>query len=140
MLFVRHFNSILLFPYHDSAGNKYDEQMVSHLQLDATSSNKPIFLVGNIPDNIKNIVLREKNGRVSEKDSELLIKFPYDRDMIERFDERFAVDADTQVFANYINNGLIRVYYKDSLGNVDALSIDGMERPTPEVLYKLKGS
>ena len=137
MLFIRHFYSSLLFPWYDSEGNKHDEQMVRHLELTSESGNRPIFLVGNIPARIKQILTEEMDGGVSAEDSKLLIQFPYDRDMIEKFDDRFAVDSDTQTYAYVTTKGLIRVLYKDSFGNLDGIIIDSLNDPTLEVLNKL---
>ena len=89
MLFVRHFYSSLLFPWYDSEGNKHDVQMKEHLELIPSSERRPIFLVGNIPADIKKVLTEEASAGVSSEDSALYMQFPYNADMIEKFDERF---------------------------------------------------
>jgi len=134
MLFIRHFYSDLLFPYYDSSGNKYDDQMREHLKITEDTVHRPIFLVGKIPDNIKGVKIGEIDDGINDSDSSLFIRFPYDKEMLERFDERFEVDSDTQVYAYTTVNGLIRVFYKDSFGNLNGIIIDGLDNLTLEVM------
>ena len=137
MLFIRHFYSDLLFPYYDSSGKKYDDQMREHLKITEETIHRPIFLVGKIPDNIREVKIREIDDGINDSDSSLFIRFPYDKEMLERFDERFEVDTDTQVYAYTTVNGLIRVFYKDSFGNLNGIVIDGLDSTTLEVMNTL---
>ena len=82
----------------------------------------PIFLVGKIPENILSARLREISSR--DDNSELFIYFPYSKDMLEKFDERFEVDQDTQVYAYTDKTGVIRIFYKDSFGNLNGIILD----------------
>ncbi len=139
MLFMRHFNTAILYPVYDVNGVKLKSYSEAQLSLTPTSTNKPIFLVGNIPENIRNKKIEEIDNGIPEEDSELLIEIPYTRDEISRFDQRFDVDMDTQVFAYIGAQGLMRVLYKDKLGFLNSLIVDGLDDPTPEVWYVSKG-
>jgi hypothetical protein len=138
MLFIRHFQSDLLFPFYDSNGEINNENMKEHLEIKESTTHRPIFLVGMIPDNIKAIISKEIDSGVSYLDSELFIYFPYDKDMLQRFDDRFGVDVDTQVYAYTTKTGLIRIFYKDSLGNLNGIILDALKNPTLEVINKFK--
>ncbi len=140
MLFVRHFHSNLLFPTYDSNGNMNNENMKKHLGLTEETTNRPIFLVGNIPESIRATKLRELNNGVKEADSELFIHFPYGKDMLEKFDERFEVDVNTQVFADTGKEGLIRIFYKDSFDNLSGIILNALNSPDLEVMKKFKDS
>jgi len=136
MLFVRHFHTDLLFPFYDSDGNINNEDMKAQLDLTEDSDNPPIFLVGKIPDNILAARLREIDS--GEDNSELYIYFPYDKEMLEKFDERFDVDTDTQVYAYTTALGLVRIFYKDSFDNLNGIILDALDKPTLEVMNKFK--
>ena len=138
MLFVRHFSAALLDPVYDSAGNKVDNYLRNNLIVTSNSKNKPIFLVGKIPEDIRNKMVEEINKGISLADSELFINHSYSSDEIERFDDRFDVDMDTQVFGNTDSKGLVRVLYKDKLGLLNALSLDALGLGLPEVWYDSK--
>jgi len=136
MLFIRHFQTNLLFPFYNSNGDINNEDMNRHLEIGEDTSSFPIFLVGKIPENILSARFREiDNG---EDHSELFITFPYDKAMLEKFDERFEVDVDTQVYAYTTKTGLIRIFYKDSLGNLNGIIFNSLDRPTLEVMNKFK--
>jgi hypothetical protein len=88
MLFIRHFYSALLFPWRDTDGNLHDDQMRRHLEVtdeDTTvdppksrTTNNPIFLVGVIPEKIRNSIKRDIDNDVARIDSDLAIYFPYE--------------------------------------------------------------
>jgi hypothetical protein len=138
MLFVRHFHTSLLFPYYDSNGDMNNENMKDHLELTEDSTNLPIFLVGNIPENIMDARLREISS--GDDNSELYIHFPYDQDTLEKFNENFAVDADTQTYAYTTKTGLIRVFYKDAFDNLDGIIMNALDESVLEVKNKFKDS
>jgi len=138
MLFIRHFQTDLLFPFYDSNGDMNNEDMKEHIGLTEITDSLPIFLVGKIPDNIKAARLREIDNK--EDNSELFIHFPYDKETLEKFDERFEVDVDTQVYAYTTKTGLIRIFYKDSFGNLNGIILDSLKKPILEVMNKFKES
>ncbi len=138
MLFVRHFQSDLLFPFYDSNGNMNNDNMKEYLTITEETTNRPIFLVGKIPENIKEARIREIDNGISHEDSELFIYFPYNKEMLEKFDERFEVDVNTQVYAYTTKNGLIRIFYKDNFGNLNGIILDALNIPTLEVMNKFK--
>jgi hypothetical protein len=138
MLFIRNFSAALLIPVYDVNGNKVNEYLRKNLSLQNNSNNKPIFLIGNIPENIRAKKIEEIDNGISLENSELFFDIPYSREEVERFDERFDVDVDTQTFAYVDISGLMRVFYKDSLGNLNVLSIDAVNNSTLEIWYSSK--
>ena len=46
---------------------------------------------------------------------------------------------DTQPISFTMNTGLIRIFYKDSLGYLDGISLNNLDNPVPEVFYKYIG-
>jgi len=87
MLFIRHFQTNLLFAWYDSKGILQDQQMIRHLEIvdeDLTidppidrTKNLPIFLVGVIPEKIRNSIKEDIDNEILIKDSDLAIYFPY---------------------------------------------------------------
>ena len=71
--------------------------------------------------------------------SEIAFIIPYELDMVEKFDERFALDTDTQSFGYTTRKGVIRIFYKDSFEVLQSLMLNGVKNPIPEILYKPKG-
>lgn len=140
MLFIRHFQSDLLFPFYDSSGDINNDNMKKHLDVTDETSPRPIFLVGKIPENIREFRINEIDNNISSSDSELFIYFPYDKLLMEKFDERFEIDTDTQVYAYTTKTGLIRIFYKDSFGNLNGIILDAKNVPTLEVMNKFKGT
>jgi hypothetical protein len=144
MLFVRHFQTSLLFPFYDSNGNINNENMKKHIRLTKkteeteASTNLPIFLVGKIPDSILEARLREISS--DDDNSELYIHFPYDKETLKKFDENFAVDSDTQAYAYTTKTGLIIIFYKDAFDNLDGIILDSLKSPKLEVKNKFKES
>ena len=127
MLFIRHLSSYLL--------NSDEDKMKEYLELNSSSANKPIFLVGNMPEQMRNKKVEEINNSISREDSELLINIPYNTQEVEKFNENFNVDMETQVFGYTTPQGLIRVLYKDNFGLLNSIVIDSLIKPTPEVWY-----
>jgi hypothetical protein len=155
MLFLRHFSTDALLPWVDSKGNKQDEGIRRAIELtdvDTTvdppkdrTTNVPIFLVGVIPDIIKNEIIDEIENEVRQEDSKLFISFPYtdpdepnnkdkNKAMVNLFNEDFAIDTETQVYACTTAKGLIRIFYKDSFGNLESILVDSLISPTLEVM------
>ncbi len=139
MLFMRHFSTAILYPVYDTNGVKLESYSEEQLSLTPTSTNNPIFLVGNMPEAMRNKRVEEIDNGISQDNSELLIDIPYTRDEISRFDERFDVDMDTQVFAYIGSQGIMRILYKDKLGLLNSLIVDSLNAPTPEVWHISKG-
>ncbi len=138
MLFVRHFQSDLLFPFYDSNGEMNNTDMKEHLEITEDTTHLPIFLVGKIPESILTARFNEISS--GQDNSELYIHFPYDRDTLEKFDERFEVDTNTQTYSYTTRQGLIRIFYKDNFGNLNGIILDALNKPTLEVMNKFKGT
>ncbi len=135
MLFMRHFSSSSLNPIYDIDGDIVNSQIKNDLELTSSSSNKPIFLVGNMPEDIRNKKIEEIDNNVLEKDSELMIKISYNKEEVEKFNEEFNVDTNTQAYGYTSTNGLIKVLYKDNFDLLNSIIVDSMNSPTPEVWY-----
>jgi hypothetical protein len=140
MLFVRHFDSQLLFPLYDSQGNLDAEYTNKQIELTESSWNKPIFLAGEIPESIRQEKVEEINNKVLQKDSEFLINIPYSKEIINRCDSQMSLDTETQPVGFALESGLMRVFYKDILGNVRGVVLNGMEQPTLEIFLKSSSS
>jgi len=159
MLFIRYFHTNTLFSWYDSGGVLHDEQMKQSLEIanaDYTASppkertkNVPIFLVGTIPDGIKEILVSDIENDVYPASSELFIEFPYkdpdnpsdkdkNKEMVNRFNENFALDLDTQAYGITTARGIIRIFYRDSLGHINSIVLDSLNRPTLEVMNVFK--
>ena len=155
MLFIRHFQTNELFTWTGSNREIQDIGIKRHLEItDADStvsppkgrtSHLPIFLVGVIPEEIKNSIKSDISNDIPIEESDLAIVFPYkdpdnpsdinaNRAMVDIFNENFKLDTNTQVYAHSTGKGLIRVFYKDSLGNINGIIIDSLESPTLEVM------
>jgi hypothetical protein len=195
MLFVRNFYTNLLFPWIDSNGNLRNEHMIRHVEVtdeDFTAkppkkrtNNVPIFLVGVIPEKIRDSIKDDIENDISLENSDLAIYFPYkdpddhtglteqevkdlNKDMVDIFDQdttvkmritdengnwldtagdkvfkevetNFEVDTNTQPYAFVTAKGLIRVFYKDSIGNIDGIIIDSLIDPNLEVMNIFNG-
>jgi len=161
MLFIRHFYTNSLFSWYDSEGKLHDEEMRSAFELidgDLTTTpptertkNVPIFLVGVIPEGIKKTIIYDIDNNISSSNSELFTIFPYkdpddpsnkekNKEMVNRFNEDFALDLDTQVYSITTAKGLIRIFYRDSFGNIDGILLDNLNSPTLEVMNVFKGT
>jgi hypothetical protein len=87
MLFIRHFHTNVFFPWTDEEGNSHDDQIVRSLEVtdeDLTAdppknrtSNVPIFLVGVIPEKIRDSIKDDIENDISTENSDLAIYFPY---------------------------------------------------------------
>ena len=136
MLFMRHFNSSSLNPFYDVDGNIINGHIKDDLELTSSSANKPIFLVGNMPEQMRDKKIEEIDNNVLEKDSELMVRIPYSKEEVEKFNEDFNVDMDTQVYGYTSTNGLIKVLYKDSFDLLNSIIVDSLgKNSTPEIWY-----
>lgn len=155
MLFIRHFYTNKLFTWNDSEGSSHDQFIRNHLEVtdeDLTAeppknrtAHVPIFLVGVIPERIRNSIKDDIENDVSIEDSDLAIFFPYkdpdnpsdkndNKAMVDIFNEDFAVDTNTQPYSFVTAKGLIRVFYRDSIGNINGIIIDSLIDPNLEVM------
>jgi hypothetical protein len=135
MLFLRNFQSNLISVNYNNENEKDDTQVRNYFKITTENGNKPIFLLGNIPDEIRNEIGKKD---IITKLPILTLVFPYDNETLKKFNEDYAIDDDTQSFGHYVRKGTMRVFYKDSFGNLRAVSING-PIPYPETWYKVKG-
>jgi hypothetical protein len=137
MLFVRHLQAPMLI-LQEIDGEVDDTQIYDHLTITRGNLTNPIFLIGEIPEDIRTMRITEMQNDVSFNDSAIAFKIPYDEEMVSKFDDRFSVDDYTQALGQTYRDGSVRVFYKDSFGNLNGLTMKGVLNITPEVLYKLK--
>lgn len=158
MLFLRNFSTSRLSGLVDSDGNFHNEDIINHLELtddfDADppkerSTNLPIFLVGIIPDSIKTTLKNEIDDEIEISESELFVYFPYkdpdtptdkkaNKEMVDRFDEKFEVDTNTQPYGIMTATGITRIFYKDQFGNIDGIILNSHFEPVLEVMNVFK--
>ena len=142
MMFMRYFRSNLLEKIWKNQNNQIvseDNEMKKELEVNRDSDNKPLFLVGILPQEIKDKQkekIENQKNRVVDT-SNLAIEIPYTSDMLDKFNQNFALDTDTQPFAFMNREGLIRVFYKDSMGILRGLIVNGYRNVYPQVLYDL---
>jgi len=134
MLFLRNLQSNMLFSQWEN-GYKDESALLSYLDIKEDSGNKPIFLIGNIPTDIKEKKKEEIDNNINGKESELAIIIPYDKEMIDRFNDDFILDTNTQAYGYTTRIGLTRVFYKDIFGNLNGLIINGLYYVTPEIFF-----
>jgi len=160
MLFVRNLQANSLYSWRNNDGKLEDQDMIRHLEIkdeDLTldpirkrTENLPIFLVGNIPDVLKTDIKNEIGNKTPAEDSVLAFIFPYtdpdtpgdieaNKAMVDRFNADFDIDTNTQVYAYTTATGLIRIFYKDSLGQMNGIIIDSFTSPNLEVMNVFKG-
>lgn len=137
MLFLRHFDTVLLFSSKKDDDGTVNKES-SYVKLVEDSPNKPIFIIGNIPDRIKRKVIDEKNNNLEPglEGSDILVRFPYTSKQIEEFDEKFSIDVDTQPYAITSQTGLSRIFYKDIIGNLNSVVLNGSLNPVLEIWLK----
>ena len=142
MLFLRRLQSSRLFPDYnkneDGTATKDISKIEEHLNIVEGSSTRPLFLVGSLPSNIKEKRLEEIENGISVADSDLAIKIFYDADMTERMDSRFSIDSNTQSWGYTLDEGELRVFYKDSSGLLNSLVINGVSYVTPDIMFDRK--
>jgi len=140
MLLMRAIPNNLLVVETDENGDKDDTFLRNFLNIESNYYGfRPIFISGYIPDDILDVRVKELEKESStgvEVDSDIAIIFPYGIDDIKKFNIDFELDTSTQVFAYTTNNGSVRVFYKDSLGNLNGAYISG-ENSTPEIFYEI---
>lgn len=134
MLFLRNIQSEALNVYYKKDGQVDYTRVTEYFKITPNSGNKPIFLIGNIPEEIK-----DKIGKKDSTGNPLLAFIvPYNQEIVNIFNSNLELDTDTQPFGYYMRKGVIRLFYKDSTGNMNSISVGGFYIPSPEVLYKLK--
>ena len=149
MLFIRSFQSSLLLQF-DEAEDSY----VERFNITKRTGNKPIFIVGNIPEEMREQRKFELEqisaGERDLNDSELGFVIPYlsssadikkattsgNYGLIDKFNEDFSLDTDTQVCAYSTGRGLIRIFYQDNLGVLRAVDLNAESFPVPEILLE----
>lgn len=134
MLFVRYLDISILYPVPSSGEVDRGDLIRQSLEISGHGDNNPIFLMGSIPETIKNIKLDELNNKTKVEDSALLIIFPYTKSMIEKMDEKFGIDSATQPYGFTYKDGLERIFYKDTYGNLNGLVLNGRRDPNPECM------
>jgi hypothetical protein len=141
MLLLRVMPPSLMTVVIDGDGNKDDTLLRNFLQIDKNFTGyRPIFISGQIPEKVLDLRVKELEKEEltgEEVESEIAILFPYGLEDIEKFDENFALDTSTQVFAYTTDNGDVRVLYKDIFNNLNGAYING-ESTTPEIFYTIK--
>ena len=161
MLFVRHFQTNTLFAWYDLDNNLHDEQMKSVLEITdkdlsvsppkERTKNIPIFLVGTIPDEIKKTIIYDIENNISPINSDLFFYFPYkdpdepsnkekNKEMVNRFNENFAIDVDTQSYGVTTSVGLMRIFYRDNFGNINGILVDALHEPILETMNIFRGN
>ena len=113
MLFTRKLQGSLL-RLENQDDKEAEEKIRRYLNITKESKNKPVFLVGSMPDGIRDAL---KNS-----DPELLIEFCYPSEFLDLFNEDFAVDTSTQPDGFFTDN-LTRLFYQDEDGSIHALTI-----------------
>jgi len=126
MLFVRHFYSNLI--------SRYGDQIYEYMELNEQSASRPIFLIGEMDDSIKEQARKDKIEDIRLKDSDMYIDIPYDIDMLELFDNSLSVDINTQPYAYVTKTGIARISYKDGNGKLCFINLNGLNNPIPEQL------
>jgi hypothetical protein len=128
MLFMRKLQSNVLFSKEEGKVDGNSQKITNYISVSKSNGNKPIFLVGILSDKIKQNLDSE----------ELAITIPYPEDMINKFNENFALDVNTQVVGYKTNSGFTRIFYKDSQGQLQGIILNG-NNPILECMLELKG-
>ncbi len=148
MLFIRSFGSSLLLQF-----NEEEDSFLEQFNITKGTGNKPIFIIGNIPEEMREqrkLELEEiADGERDLNDSELGFIIPYlsssvdikkaaasgDYSLIDKFNEDFSLDTETQVCAYATGKELIRIFYQDSLGVLRAVDMNA-DFPAPEIFLE----
>ncbi|MCF7795986.1 hypothetical protein K9M42_02735 [Patescibacteria group bacterium] len=140
MMFIRYFQLDMLLhsdiDNSDDVNNSilYNQLLISNDKKD----NFPIFLVGKLSNQIKMSLKNDFEQGIAYEDSNRLVYFPYEEDMIDKFNDDFAIDSTTQPHAYKVREGLNRIFYKDINGKLNALLINGMYDISFECMFKDK--
>ena len=137
MLFMRNLQSNLLEPKVVD-GERDNTNVLKHLEVTRNVEHKPLFLMGQMPDGIKEQKQIELQEHIPEYDSELGILISYPSNVIEKFDENLAIDPDTQPLGYITRQGLLRIFYKNSLRDINSIIVDGFYICYPEIFYEPK--
>ncbi len=136
MLFMRRFSPNEFKIKYDKNGEKDDTEVRNLVEINPNiESSRPLFIVGNIPDDI----LQERIFEITSGviDSAIAILFPYTAGVLIKFDSTMAIDDTTQVGAYVSREGEVKVIYKDYLDKLNGVSIQGIN-VKPEIFYKAK--
>jgi len=139
MLLTRTVPLSIFRPEYDSDGNLDEVKLRSSLEVKKEYLNsRPVFVVGNIPNSILDARISELSSATpDDEDSEISIIFPYPSNVLIKFDELMAVDVTTQVCGYTLRNGDVKVIYKDILGGLNGVWIQG-DSVVPEIFYIVK--
>ena len=137
MLFLRNLQSNLLETTIVN-GHKDNTKLLKQLEVTKNEDHKPLFLIGHIPDGIKEQKQQELQNYIPEYDSELGILISYPLNTLDKFDENLAIDIDTQPLGYTNRQGLLRIFYKNSLRDLSSIVVDGFYICYPEIFYKPK--
>lgn len=142
MLLMREIPTAFLEVRINNSGIIDDSELRAFLSIEeAFYGFRPLFISGQIPEDILNIRIDELKQEAlgNNVDSKIAIRFPYDLNNIVKFNSNFELDTSTQVFAYVMDSGLIRVFYKDIFGNLNAAYING-NISVPEIFFTFKGT
>ena len=137
MLFLRNLQSNLLETTVVD-GQLDNSKLLKQLEVTDNLDHKPLFLIGDMPDGIKEKKRQELQNGVPELDSELGILISYPSGVLAKFDENLSVDVDTQSLGYINRQGIVRVFYKNGLRDLNSLIVDGFYICYPEIFYKPK--
>jgi hypothetical protein len=140
MLLVRSLQAGMLTVQLDYGGAEItidDTQIVDHLTIEKGNSTNPVFIIGEMPENIRNMRIEEMDNNINYAESAIAIKIPYLKNVISKFDSNLAVDDGTQAWGETTKNGVVKVFYRDSLGNINTATMNGNVFVVPELMYYL---
>ena len=112
---MRIFNGSML-----SVNSSNEQQIKSYFDLNAQSSTRPTFIVGELEDD-----LRQKLNNNSINNKTLLVYFPYGKDNVDKFNSNMAINDTVQPTGYYAKNGLLRIFYNSAQGPIFGVSFDG---------------
>lgn len=139
MLFVRYLDISILYPTISSDKDDRGDLIRQRLEIQGETNDefmekRSIFLIGEIPEEMRTLKVQELEDNLTVEESDFVIFFPYNKDMISKMDSRFAIDSATQPCGFTYKDGLQRIFYKDSLGNLNGLILNGRDNVIPECM------
>jgi len=132
-LFVRRFNNEALYPRDttfDDINTQSEEEYTlndgikEHIEIVRESSNLPIFLVGNLEQQIADRVNLDSSLPLNDANRELVIQFYYEDPTL--FTQNFAVDVNSKPVGYLTEGGILRLLYRSEEGNIFGLTLNGM--------------
>lgn len=115
---IYYYSGMLFLHAIPSALLQQDDIGVQESLVSPNAIGKPVFLVGNIPSDIKEYI---RDGR-----GNLGFRFPYSTREIDNFDINMGIDRDTQPYGMFLNEGEIRIFYRDIFEKINALTVSGL--------------